>query len=184
MKAKVALVRGALEISGLAAALRAVGLPPSTWHHHTRSWMSYAEKYAHLEAPLKAITEAHPEYGYRRATTETYGHRVNRKVAERLPRLWDLPLQRTRRPRPSAIRRAIGTARARANLSSRRHKVEIGALEVLYTDFTELRFDGGVGKAWLIALLDHRPAMSRALRSGNGRAPDWRSRPGPRRSGQ
>ena len=57
--------------------------------------MRYAEKYAHLEAPLKATAEAHPEYGYRRATTElreSYGHRVNRKVVERLHRLWDLPV--------------------------------------------------------------------------------------------
>ena len=35
------------------------------------------------------------------------------------------------------------------------HKAEIGALEVLYTDFTQLRFAGGVRKAWLIPLLDH-----------------------------
>ena len=79
--------------------------------------MTYAEKYAHLEAPLKAIAEAHPEYGYRRATAElreTYGQRVNRKVVERLHRLWDLPLRRTLRPKPSAIRRAIDTAGPRA----------------------------------------------------------------------
>ena len=43
----------------------------------------------------------------------------------------------------------------RANQLSRRDKTEIGALEVLYTDFTELRFAGGVRKAWLIPLLDH-----------------------------
>ena len=69
MKAKVALVRGARE-HGLAAALRSVGLARSTWYYHTRRRMSYAEKYAHLERPLKAIAEAHPEYGYRRATAE------------------------------------------------------------------------------------------------------------------
>ena len=158
MKAKVALVRGAREVYGLAAALRAVGLARATWYYHTGIRVSYAERYAHLEAPLKAIAEAHPEYGYRRATTElreTYGHRVNRKVVERLHRLWDLPLRRARRPRPSAIRRAIDTAGAQANLLSRHHKAEIGPLEVLYTDFTELRFAGGVRKAWLIPLLDH-----------------------------
>ena len=64
---------------------------------------------------------------------------MNRKVVERLHRLWDLPLRRARLPRPSAIRRAVGVAGARANLLSRRDKAEIGALEVLYTDFTELR---------------------------------------------
>ena len=120
--------------------------------------MTYAQKYAHLEAPLKAIAEAHPEYGYRRATAElreTYGHRVNRKVVERLHRLWDLPLRRVRRPKPSAIRRAIDAAGPRANLLSRRRKAEIGPLEVIYTDFTELRYADGTRKAWLIPLLDH-----------------------------
>ena len=49
---KVALVRGARGTHGLAAALRAVGLARSTWHHQTRSWVSYAEKYAHLEGTV------------------------------------------------------------------------------------------------------------------------------------
>ena len=159
MKARVALVSGAREAHGLTAALRAAGLARSTWYYHTRTRVTYAEKYAHLEAPLKAIAEAHPEYGYRRATAElreTYGQRVNRKVVERLHRLWDLPLRRTLRPKPSAIRRAIDTAGPRANLLARRKKAEIGPLEVFYTDFTELRFAGGARKAWLIPLLDHR----------------------------
>ena len=162
MKARVALVSlvsGAREAHGLTAALRAAGLARSTWYYHTRTRVTYGEKYAHLEAPLKAIAEAHPEYGYRRATAElreTYGHRVNRKVVERLHRLWDLPLRRASRPKPSAIRRAIDTAGPRANLLSTRKKAEIGPLEVFYTDFTELRFAGGARKAWLIPLLDHR----------------------------
>ena len=128
MEAKVALVSGAREAYGLAPSLRAVGLARSTWYYHTRTRVTYAQKYAHLEAPLKAIAEAHPEYGYRRATAElreTYGHRVNRKVVERLHRLWDLPLRRVRRPKPSAIRRAIDAAGPRANLLSRRRKAEI-----------------------------------------------------------
>ena len=155
----MALVSSTRETHGLAAALRATGLARSTWYYHTRTRVTYAEKYAHLEAPLKAIAEAHPEYGYRRATAElreTYGQHVNRKVVERLHRLWDLPLRRVSRPKPSAIRRAIDTAGLRANLLSRRKKAEIGPFEVFYTDFTELRFAGGTRKAWLIPLLDHR----------------------------
>ena len=155
----MALVSSTRETHGLAAALRATGLARSTWYYHTRTRVTYAEKYAHLEAPLKAIAEAHPEYGYRRTTAElreTYRQHVNRKVVERLHRLWDLPLRRVSRPKPSAIRRAIDTAGLRANLLSRRKKAEIGPFEVFYTDFTELRFAGGVRKAWLIPLLDHR----------------------------
>ena len=61
MKEKVALVRGTRERHGLAAALRPVGLARSTWYYQTQIRMTYAQKYAHLEAPLKAIAEAHPE---------------------------------------------------------------------------------------------------------------------------
>ena len=159
MAEKVALVSGAHEAYGLGPSLRAVGLSRSTWYYRTRTTVPYAEKYAHLEAPLKAIAEAHPEYGYRRAAAElreTYGHRVNRKVVERLHRLWDLPLRRTvTRPKPSAVRRAIDAAGPRANLLSGRSKAKLGPLEVLYTDFTELHYGGGTRKAWLIPLLDH-----------------------------
>ena len=137
MDAKVALVSGAREAYGMAPSLGAAGLAHSTWYYHTRTRVTYAEKYAHLEAPLKANAEAHPEYGYR----------VNRKVVERLHRLWDLPLRRVRRPKPSAIRRAIDVAGPRANLLSRRRKAEIGPLEVIYTDFTELRYADGTRKA-------------------------------------
>ena len=112
----MALVAGTREAYGLAPSLRAVGLARSTWYHHTRTRVAYARKYAHLEAPLKAIAQAHPEYGYRRTTAElreTYGYRVNRKVVERLHRLWDLSLRRTvTRPKPSAVRRAIDAAGA------------------------------------------------------------------------
>ena len=114
VKARVALVSEARQAHGLTAALRSVG----RWRARRRTTtpgtrVTYAEKYAHLEAPPKAIAEVHPEYGYRRATAElreTYGHRVNRKVVERLHRLWDLPLRRASRSKPSAIRRAIDTA--------------------------------------------------------------------------
>lgn len=160
MAEKVALVSGAREAHGLAPALRAAGLSPSTWYYHTRTRVAYDEKYAHLELPLKAIAEAHPEYGYRRVSAElreTYGHRVNRKVVARLQRLWDLPLRRTvTRPKPSAVRRAIDAAGPRANLLTGRPKAEIGPLEVFYTDFTELRYADGTRKAWLIPVLDHR----------------------------
>ncbi len=148
--------------------LRAVELARSTWHHHTRTRVGYAEKYAHLEAPLKAIAEAHPEYGYRRSTAElreTYGYRVNRKVVARLHRLWDLPLRRTvTRPKPSAVRRAIDAAGPHANLLSGRPKAEIGPLEVFYTDFTELVYADGA-----LTIIDGVDAPSRRHRD----VPRW-----------
>ena len=154
----MALVRSVGDRHGLQPAFEVLGLPRSTWYYQTRR-ETYAEKYAHLRAPLEAIAEAHPEYGYRRATPElreTHGQRVNRKVVQRLHRLWDLPLKRAvRPPKPSAIRQAIQVAGARANLLLERSKAEIGPLEVLYTDFTELVYSDGAAKAWGIPILDH-----------------------------
>ncbi len=114
MAEKVVLVSGAREACGPGPGLLAVGLSRSTWCHHTGTKVPHAEKYAHLEVPSKAIAEAHPEYGHRRPAPElgeTYGHRVQRKVVERLRRLWDLPLRRAvTRPKPSVARRTINAA--------------------------------------------------------------------------
>jgi len=155
---KVRLVSAVRDRYGLAPALRAVELARSTWYYQSQRRVPYEEKYAHLKRPLEAIAEAHPEYGYRRVTTElreTYGERVNRKVVERLHRLWDLPLRRAVVvPKPSPIRQAIEAAGPRANLLAGREKTEIGPLEVFYTDFTERIYAGGTRKAWLIPLLD------------------------------
>lgn len=76
------------------------------------------------------------------------------KVVECLYRLWDHPLRRATPPKPSTNRRAIDAVGPRANLLSRRNSAEIGTLEVLDTDATELRFTGGARKAWPIPILD------------------------------
>jgi len=160
---KVSLVRSAREQYPLSAALAAVDLPRSTFYYWERERRSYAEKYAHLKAPLEAIARKHSAYGYRRTAVElreTYGERVSRKVIRRLHRLWDLPLARgTRRPKPSGIREAITAAGDRINLVAQLHSV-IEPFEVLYTDFTELVYAGGAKKAWLIPIVDHASKLA------------------------
>lgn len=153
---KLALVGSVRPVPSRTAVLAALQLPRATWYYqqHRRP---YAERYAALRAPLEAIARAHPEYGYRRVTVElrdVYRHVLNHKVVQRLHRLWDLPLRRTvRPPRPSGIRQAITVAGHRANLVA--GLTAIGPFEVLYADFTELRYAGGGKKAHLIALVDH-----------------------------
>ncbi|MGH8568543.1 MAG: IS3 family transposase [Gammaproteobacteria bacterium] len=154
MAAKVALVREVAPSGGLGVTLAALGLPRSTWYYQ-RQRSPYAEKYRPLRPRLEAIARAHPEYGYRRATAElreAYGARINHKVVQRLHQLWELPLLRgTRPPRPSGIRQALTVAGARANLVA--GLAAIGPFEVVYTDFTALRY--ATGTAQLIPLLDH-----------------------------
>ncbi len=159
---KVARVKRARERFGLAAALEVLELSRSTWYYHGRRGRSYEEKYEHLRKPLEAIAQAHSEYGYRRTAVElreVHGWPVNRKVVQRLHRLWDLPLLRgTRRPKPSGVRRAIQAAGARVN--KRAQKAEIGPFDMFYTDFTELVYAAGRTKAQLIPILDHTTKLA------------------------
>jgi transposase InsO family protein len=151
---KVALVRGVEAEFGLRPALDVLSLSRSTWYYQSGR-RSYADKYAHLRESLESIATAHPEYGYRRVTTElreVHDSVTNHKVVRRLHQLWELPLKRsTRPPRPSAIRRVLSKAGDRVNLVVALS--EIGPLEVFYTDFTELVY--ATGKAYLAPILDH-----------------------------
>ncbi len=146
----------------LGVALEVVDLPRSTWYYHQTIRRSYEEKYEHLREPLQEIARGHPEYGYRRATVELRagGQRVNRKVVQRLHRLWDLPLLRgTKRPKPSGIRQAIQAAGGRIDRRPG-EKGRIGPFEVLYTDFTEVVYASGQKKAQLIPILDHQTKLA------------------------
>jgi putative transposase len=152
---KVELVEATRAMFGLQPALQALGLPRSTWHYHRCYRRSLGERYGHLRRRLEMIARAHPEYGYRRVSTELrerYGLEVNHKVVQRLHRLWDLSLLRTTRaPRPSGIRQIVIAAGERANLLAQLEA--IGPFEVVHTDFTGLVYAAGV--AQLIAFVDH-----------------------------
>ena len=155
---KLELARDAARDHPIGVVLSALDLARSTWYYHrSQAAPSYEERYAELRAPLEAIAREHTGYGYRRTTaelSERLGRSVNQKVVRRLHRCWDLPLQRgTRRPRPSGVRQAIEAAGDRVNLVAPLE--EIGPLEVLYTDFTEIVYADGEAKAHLMVLLDH-----------------------------
>jgi len=142
---------------GLTPALAALELPRSTWYYHRSHRVSYEEKYAHLRSLLEEIARKHPEYGYRRTTEELrkgFGLIINRKVVQRLHRLWDLALlRRTRIPKPSGIRRIITQAKGRVNLVAQLKVIEL--FQVAYTDFTEIRYACGEKKAYLMPIIGH-----------------------------
>lgn len=152
---KVDLVRSVQDEFGLAPALTALGLPRATWYYRAAHPDGYEERRAHLRAPLERIARDHPEYGYRRTTTELrerLGQPVNEKVVRRLHQCWGLPLLRqTLPPRPSGLRQVIMAAGERANLLAQLE--DVGPLAAFHTDFTELVYAGG--KAHLMALVDH-----------------------------
>ena len=154
---KVVLAQEVVSSYPLSEVLQALELPRSTWYYQSTVRVEYAERYSELRPVLEQIAREHPEYGYRRTTTElreTHDRVVNEKVVRRLHRLWGLPLVRsTHPPRPSGVRTVITEAGDRANLVALLS--EIRPLEVVYTDFTELRYAAGRYKAHLIVFPDH-----------------------------
>jgi len=154
---KVKLVSSVVGEYSLTSALVAIELPKSTWYYHQRQKVDYVAKYAHLQPALEEIARQHSEYGYRRTTTElheTYQERVNHKVVQRLHQIWGLALLRTTRvPKPSSIRQVIVAAGTRVNVLAQIEDIE--PLDVLHTDFTELRFAGGTQKAYLMPIIGH-----------------------------
>ncbi len=153
--AKMGLVNSVQAEFGLAPALAVLGLPRSTWYYRAAHPRAYEERHAHLRRRLEQIACDHPEYGYRRTTTELsarLGKAINEKVVRRLHLCWGLPLMRqTQPPRPSGLRQVITAAGHRVNLLAQLERV--GPLAALHTDFTELVYAGG--KAQLMALVDH-----------------------------
>lgn len=103
------------------------------------------------------IAESHPEYGYRRTTSELHdmGYRINHKVVQRLHRsLYLSVMRKVRPPRPNPIQKLLKKVGSGVNLVSRLK--EIQGLEVLYTDFTEIIFRRGQAKAQLMPIIDHK----------------------------
>lgn len=153
--AKVELARSVQAEFGLTPTLAVLGLPRATWYYRAAHPESYEQRHASLRPWLERIAREHPEYGYRRTTSELserLGEPVNEKVVRRLHRCWGLPLLRqTQPPRPSGLRQAITAAGARANLLVPLE--EVGPLAAFHTDFTELVY--ACGKAQLMALVDH-----------------------------
>ena len=69
---KVELVASVVGEHSLSSALAALELPKSTWYYHQRQKVDYEEKYARLRPVPEEIAREHPEYGYRRTTTELH----------------------------------------------------------------------------------------------------------------
>ena len=102
------------------------------------------------------IARLHPEYGYRRTNAElrARGFSVNRKVVERLHSCWDLSvIKRVRHPKESSIRKLLKETGSKVNLVEILKEIDI--FEVLYTDFTEIRYQRGLAKAQLMPIIDH-----------------------------
>jgi len=132
------------------------GLPKSTWSYWEREKREAEEKYASLRKPLFEVLERHSEYGYRRIVPEleARGCPIRETAVRRVLGMWDLGLRRrTRKPKASLPRAHLKRRGWRANLVAGISTP--GPFQVLYTDFSELWYERGRKKAYLIPLLDH-----------------------------
>lgn len=140
---------------GLNRVLRVLAMAKSTWHY-AQGKLAYEEKYGQVRETLFSIAQRHPEYGYRRTTSElrARGHQLSRKVVQRLHQTWDLSVvRRIKKPGANPVRAIVGAAGSRANLIA--NLEDIGVFDVFYTDFTEIRYQRGMARAWLMPIVDH-----------------------------
>ena len=130
-------------------------LSKDTWYY-AQTRRKYEEKYHFLKKLLFEIARVHPEYGYRRTTAElrARGIHVNHKVIERLHSYWDLSiLKNIKHPRKNPLRVLLRDAGSKINLVQSLER--INDFEVLYTDFTEIRYQRGRTKAQWMPVIDH-----------------------------
>jgi len=152
---KVEIVKENAATYGLNTTLDAIGLPRSTWYYWKNQKVDYEEKYAHLREPVIEIVRENTGYGYRRILPDLrdLGYPVGERVTRRVLKMWDLSLQRwAGKPKPSVPRQILAKGNEGMNLVARMD--ERAPLQVLYTDFTTLRYDEGGKKAYLMPVLD------------------------------
>ena len=145
------------EEHGLNKSLEAIGLPKSTYYYRVNEMVSYAEKYEALKEPMHQIAEEHPDYGYPRMTPELQerGYDVGEEVVRKLMKLFGINLaNRTDKPPTSEAREIIDSFGSSFNRV--KDLGEINPLSVFYTDYTEIKYDNGSKKAYLMPILDHK----------------------------
>jgi putative transposase len=154
---KVKLVKEHKGQYGLNTCLDAIELPKSTWYYQKKEKVVYEEKYEELKRPVLDVIRVNPGYGYRRILPDLRdgGHTVGEFVVRRMLKRWDLELLRSiRKPRLSGPRRYLNEGSKGWNLVKKIEDPQ--AFQVLYTDFTEIWYDGGRKKAYLMPILDHK----------------------------
>lgn len=169
------IVRANRDKFGLNRMLSVLDLPSSTWYYREKEKEKFEDKYNHLKPVIEEVIRAHPEYGRPRITRqlqEVHGIDVNHKVVGRLLRKWDLALLRAaRETSPSPVEKALEKAGSDANLVKKRLQSEsaVGLFEIMYTDFTDIKYAGGDRTAKLMPMIDHTSKLILGWAMGTNR---------------
>lgn len=155
MAEKMELAEGHRDVHGLNQTLRALGLSKGTYYYRRHNNSVQRVKDAVLKERIVSVIKDNPSYGYRRIHAELSDSGVapvNRKRIRRVLGDYELGLRRCLpKARPSAVAKLVNEAGPSADLVKGR---SFAALEAFSTDFTELLYDGGNKKAWLMVMLD------------------------------
>lgn len=153
MEDRIEMVRAGSEQFGLNRCCEAVGIHKSSWYWANAERLSDSTDRIWKERILEVIEE-HPGYGRERITDELNARfgRINEKKVRRLLRDHELGLKRSvATNRPSPIQKTLRQHRGNVNLVSER---SFDVLEAFSTDFTELKYQSGTKKAYLMAFID------------------------------
>ena len=136
--------------------MEAIDLHKGTWHYRqSETYQQPDPEDEQLKEHIVEIIEEHPGYGRRRILPELEertGKTINHKRLRRLLDEKDLAMKRSLPSNePSELRQTIDSHRGDLDLVTGR---DWGPMEVLSTDFTELQYDDGRRKAWLMAMVD------------------------------
>ena len=155
MTEKMELAEENWGIYGLNQTLWALGLSKGTYYYRRHHNSARKERDAALKERIVSVIEENPSYGYRRIhaeLSESEAEPVNHKRIRRVLGDYELGLRRCLpKPRPSPVSSLIAEAGPSADLVKGRH---FEALQACSTDFTELLYNGGHKKAWLMVMLD------------------------------
>ena len=139
---------------GLNRCCEALGLSKGSWHCRLHRSAGSRDNEV-IGKQMRKILKSNPDYGYRRMVPELsqrLGRPINHKRVRRLLRdnHWAM-VRHLPRPKPSPVQRVLQSRSGRLDLVRGR---EFEVLQVLSTDFTELRYGSGRQKAWLMAMHD------------------------------
>lgn len=135
----------------------------SSYYYHSRiSTLTIGQKQKEeekLKQKILETIEVHPAYGYRRLIPELKkkGVTVNHKRLLPLLKSWGISLKRkiVRKTR-SGIESVLMFLGGRVNAVKSLKEEELAKLgRVVYTDFTEIVYNGGLDKVYLLPYLEH-----------------------------
>lgn len=155
MSEKMELVEANRGVYGLNQSLRALGLSKGTYYYRRHHDPVRQARDAALKERIVSVIEENPSYGYRRIhaeLSENGAKPVNHKRIRRVLGDYELGLRRCLpRSRPSPVAKLVTEAGPSADLVKGR---SFASLQAFSTDFTELLYNGGTRKAWMMVLLD------------------------------